>query len=271
MIKIGDFSRICRVPVSALRYYADIGLLEPAQIDRFTGYRYYTFNQLPRLNRILALKDLGLSLDQIRLALDESVTPADIREMLHLKRSEIQQRLDEEVARLARVEARLKQIEQEGQMPRHEVVLKTLERQPVLAIREIIPQPNHVGVLLGEGYQAIARGGITPAGAPIALFHDVEFKPEEVDAEVAFPVTESPATLLLDGGRQLTRRDLPPVSQAACIIHTSGYDHFEDTYAALGAWIAANGCRIAGPSREIYLTPPGPDAMTEIQFPIERD
>ena len=60
MFKIGDFSKLCRVPVSALRYYADIGLLEPAHIDSFSGFRFYTIDQLPRLNRILALKDLGL-------------------------------------------------------------------------------------------------------------------------------------------------------------------------------------------------------------------
>lgn len=139
MFKIGDFSKICRVPVSALRYYADIGLLEPTHIDNFTGYRYYSLDQLPRLNRILALRDLGLSLTQVKQLLDEQVTPEQMRGMLRLKQAELQQVVDEEQARLARVAARLKQIEQETSMT--EVVLKQIEPMIVLSIREILDDP----------------------------------------------------------------------------------------------------------------------------------
>jgi DNA-binding transcriptional MerR regulator len=110
--KIGEFSRISRVSVKTLRYYDEIGLLTPVRVDRFTGYRYYSADQLPRLNRTLALKDLGLSLEQIAALLDDDLPPAEIRGMLRLKRVEIQQHLEEEQARLARIEARLEQIEQ---------------------------------------------------------------------------------------------------------------------------------------------------------------
>jgi len=65
MLKIGDFSKVSLVSVKALRYYDELGLLKPARVDAFTGYRYYSASQLPRLNRILVLKDLGLSLQQI--------------------------------------------------------------------------------------------------------------------------------------------------------------------------------------------------------------
>jgi len=98
--------------VKTLRYYDEIGLLKPAQVDRFTGYRYYSEDQLPRLNRILALKDLGLSLEQIGRLLDDDLPPAQLRGMLRLKQAEIQQCVEEEQARLARVEMRLRQIEQ---------------------------------------------------------------------------------------------------------------------------------------------------------------
>jgi len=63
MFKIGEFSKLSQVTVKTLRYYDEIGLLKPAEVDRFTSYRYYSVDQLPRLNRILALKDLGLSLE----------------------------------------------------------------------------------------------------------------------------------------------------------------------------------------------------------------
>ena len=124
MIKIGDFSRLSQVSVKTLRYYDEVGLLKPVEVDRFTGYRYYSFDQLPRLNRVLALKDLGFSLEQIAQALDEGLTPDQLRGMLRLKRAEIQQRVEEEQERLARVEARLRQIEQEAMMSNYDVVIK---------------------------------------------------------------------------------------------------------------------------------------------------
>jgi DNA-binding transcriptional MerR regulator len=112
MLKIGDFSRISQVSVKTLRYYDEIGLFRPAMVDRSTGYRYYSEEQLPQLNRILALKDLGLSLDQIARMLDDDLSTVQIWSMLRLKQMEIQQCLEEDQARLARVEARMRQVEQ---------------------------------------------------------------------------------------------------------------------------------------------------------------
>jgi DNA-binding transcriptional MerR regulator len=117
MLKIGDFSRLGRVTVKALRYYDEIGLLKPVSIDPITGYRYYSSDQLPRLNRILALKDLDLSLEQIGRMLDEDLSPDKIREILRIKRAELQAQMRDVKMRLERVEARLKQIEGEGKTP----------------------------------------------------------------------------------------------------------------------------------------------------------
>lgn len=273
MFKIGDFSKLCRIPTSMLRYYADIGLLEPAHTDKFTGYRYYTADQIPRLNRILALRDLGLSLEQIRAMVNDDLSPEEIRGMLRLKQAEIQQRVEEEQARLARVAARLRQIEQENHMPASDIVLKQIEAQHVLAIREVIPTPVYVGTLLNQMFGAMMRNGIQPASPPIAIYYDEEFEPTDMDVEIAVPVAASVNAILpLGEGRQATVRDLPAVPLAACIIHSGSYDKFEETYAILGQWIVSNGYQIAGAPREIYLTtaddPAG--AITEIQFPVEK-
>ncbi len=93
MLKIGDFSRLSRVTVKALRYYDEIGLLKPVEVDRFTGYRYYAADQLPRLNRIIALKSLGLSLEEVGKLVDNSLTPEHIKQLLSVKRAEISERL----------------------------------------------------------------------------------------------------------------------------------------------------------------------------------
>lgn len=108
MIKIGDFSRLSQVPISTLRYYDEVGLLRPAAIDEASGYRFYTLEQLPLLNRILALKWLGLSLDQIAQLLAEKVPTPHIRGMLLMKRLDLQQQMREVEERLGRVETRLK-------------------------------------------------------------------------------------------------------------------------------------------------------------------
>ena len=126
-LKIGEFAQVGRVSVPTLRYYNDVGLLKPADVDRWTGYRYYTLDQLPMLNRILALKDLGLSLEQISRLVGQELPVEEIRGMLRLKRAELQQQAQELNERLVRVEAGIQQIEMEGKMPDYDVILKSVE------------------------------------------------------------------------------------------------------------------------------------------------
>src|SRR5262245_5332211 len=110
MFKIGEFSRLSRVSVRMLRHYDQLGLLTPSQTDRFTNYRYYSAEQLPRLNRILALRDLGFSLEQIAEMLDEDLSQDQLLGMLRLKRTELEQQMQIEESRLARLEARIRQM-----------------------------------------------------------------------------------------------------------------------------------------------------------------
>lgn len=274
MFKIGEFSRICRVPVSALRYYADIGLLEPQHIDPFTNYRYYSASQLPRLNRILALRDLGLTLDQIKQALDEQLSPEAMRGMLRMKQVEIERHVEEEQARLNRVAARIKQIEQEGKtMPEQDIILKSIDPIYALTIREVVAEPSAVGTLLGESFAAFGPRGIQPAGPPVAIFYDEEFKPAHLDVEIVLPVAPNVTeNVPMDNNRQLEVRTVPGTDTAASIIHKGDYDNLTATYNAIARWIEDNGYRITGPSREVYLTAPGDPAgtLTEIQYPVEK-
>ena len=117
MLKIGYFARIGRVTVKALHHYDRLGLLKPVHVDPFIGYRYYDVGQLSILNRILALKDLGLSLEQVGQLMEGNVSRDEIRGMLRLRQSQLREQADEVAAELARVEARLSQIELEETMP----------------------------------------------------------------------------------------------------------------------------------------------------------
>ncbi|HEX2988302.1 MAG TPA: MerR family transcriptional regulator [Chloroflexota bacterium] len=269
-MKIGDFSKLTQLSVKALRYYDEIGLLKPTEVDRFTGYRYYSVQQLPRLNRLLALKDLGLSLDQIANMLDGDLPAAQIRGMLRLKQAEIQQRVDEERGRLARVEARLREIEREGTMSNYDVVTKKIEPQLVASLRRVVPSYGQVGPLFGELYATAGRRGLKPTDAPIAVYYDPEYREKDVDVEACAPIDPSSAQQAPD-----IVRELPGIDTAACILHQGSYETLVNSYTALHQWLEANGYQICGPNREIYLHTPEMEGgnsamMTEIQFPIEK-
>jgi len=270
MFKIGEFSKLSQVTVKTLRYYDEIGLLKPAKVDRFTSYRYYSADQLPRLNRVLALKDLGLSLAQVASLLDDNLPPAQIRGMLRLKQAELQQQVQEEQERLARVEWRLRQIEQEGTMSTQEVVIKKVPALPVASVRDVIPTYGDCGQLYGEIFAHLGRHRISPAGPPLAVYYDEEYRERDVDVEAAVPVAGP-----VPPGDRIAVRELPAVEEMACTVHLGSYDTLGEAYNRLMTWIEANGYRICGPNREVYVqgAEPGSDpsaGVTELQFPVAK-
>jgi DNA-binding transcriptional MerR regulator len=267
VFKIGDFSRLSQVSVKALRYYDEMGLLKPRQVDETTGYRYYSADQLPLMNRILALKDLGLNLDQIAKVLQEELSPEQLRGMLRLKQAEIQQRMQVDALLLARMEIRLKQIEQEGHVPDHEVAIKKLPPQTIMSVRKVIPNYASVTQLWDILCPLFDSKGIRVAGPPFEICHDQEYREHDVDVELGVPLAQ-PAEPV-DG---TIVRELPGIETAACLVHQGPYEGLMQAYQTLGAWIQAHGYRISGPSREIYLSGPesgSPDSyVTEIQMPV---
>lgn len=273
MLKIGDFSKLSRLSIKALRYYDEIGLLVPQQVDPFTGYRYYTFEQLPRLHRLLALKDLGFTLEQIGQLLSQELPPAQLRGMLRLKQAEIQQHLQEEQARLNRIETRLRQIELEESMStktsKYAFVIKKLEPMIIASVREIIPSYPEQGHLWNELGRTMQQRKLASNGPCFTIYHADE---PEIDAEVCEPVAKLAQPL----GRMQCYQ-LPGVEQAACTIHHGSFATLTQAYEALIRWINESGYTITGPCREIYLhtpTPDGnqedPDTITEIQFPVQK-
>jgi DNA-binding transcriptional MerR regulator len=271
MIKIGDFARLSQLSVATLRHYDEIGLLKPVTVDRLTGYRYYSTAQLPRLNRILALKDLGFSLDQIEYALAESVSADQLRGMLKLKRAEIAQRLADEQERLARIEARLRHIEQEDDMPNYDIVLKTVAPMRVAARRITIPTNDQVPDYLGPAFMEVAEyvqgQGAKASGAYLALWHTPTEVYSNEDAEAIVPIDRQ-----LPTSERVQVYELPQ-AQMASVVHHGNFADFTQGHAALLTWIEANGYRVVGPFREIYIhhnREDLSDSTTEIQFPVEK-
>lgn len=281
MLAIGDFSKLSQTTVRTLRYYDEVGLLKPLHVDRFTGYRYYSFDQLPRLNRILALKGLGFSLEQVAELLNEALPPDQIRGMLRLKQAELRQRVQEEQTRLVEVEARLNQIEQEQTMSAYDVLLKPVEPQTVAAIREVLPVGSDVGRLFYDIESYLGEHKAPFAGYPMSIWHDSEYRERDLDAEAAIPVGLSTIQ-----DNRISLRQLPGFETVASVVHRGSYDTIMEAYSAVGKWIEANGYRIAGPGREVYLRygPSGAEVeypsasltddpaqfVTEVQFPVEK-
>ena len=130
MLKIGMFAKVGQVSVKTLHFYEKKRLLLPKHIDTFSGFRYYSISQIPRLNRILALKDLGLSLEQIYQILQDDLSAEEIRGMLRLRQAELEKQMLDVQAQLERVAVRINQIELEGKMSDYDVIFKTVE--PIL-------------------------------------------------------------------------------------------------------------------------------------------
>lgn len=275
MIRIGEFSKMAQVSVPTLRYYDQMGLLKPVAVDRFSGYRYYSVSQLPRLHRILALKGLGFSLEQIGTALDDELTPEQMRGMLKLRHTQLRQELAEMQGQLLQVEMRLQQIEREDTA--YDVILKSVEPLLIASVRTILPTQSAVGELFKEVYEGIGPYvdealGPNPGagGTTLVLWYDTEFKDRDVDGAAAFMLR----CRVPDSGRMRVE-ELPAVTMASAIHHGS-YDTIGEAHEAVIRWVEANGYHIAGPDREIdlYNTMPirrdDPTYITEIQYPVEK-
>jgi len=273
MFKIGEFSTIARVSDVLLRHYDEIGLFEPAYTDPENGYRYYAMDQLPQLNRILALRDLGLSLEQVKRLLLDNITPAEIQGMLKLKQAQIEQVLQEEQARLRRVAARLKHVQEHGKLPEYDVVMKEIPAHPFLSIREPVPMIRESGWLYWQVSEAVIRDPVPGISYCMALFHDPYFRYENVDFELGFLLKDRiEVSRALPEGRQMTVRDLPPIEQALTCVHTGPWSEMHLGFAAIGAWMEANNMDISGKTREMYLNlvPPEKEQglVVEIQIPV---
>ncbi len=270
MLKIGDFSRLSRVSIKTLRYYDELALLRPTRVDEFTGYRYYTTSQLIRLNRILAMKDMGLSLEQIALLLDKEPSPDQIRGMLRLKQVELRQQLAEGRVRLERIEAWLQAFEQEATMPAYDVIIKNVAPLRVAEIRGIAPSMEQIGPTLNQLFDQvmdyITQQGATLVGPAVALYYSVE---QNVHVGACMPFEGA-----LSDSEQVKVVSLPAVETMASTIHHGSFSTLNQAYGAIFTWIEANGYRINGPTRELnleYERDGDPSKyVTEVQFPVEK-
>ncbi|MEO3973048.1 MerR family transcriptional regulator [Streptomyces sp. CAU 1734] len=272
MFTIGDFARYGRVSARMLRHYDAIGLLRPARTDPVTGYRHYEAAQLARLNRIVALKDLGFTLEQVGLILRERVTAEELRGMLVLRRAELAEAMAAAAARLGQVEARLRSLESEGQMPTSDILVKSV---PAVRVAELTGTaasyaPEHIGPVIGplydELFTRLNAAGVTPSGPGIAYYEDAPGTDGAVIVHAAVTVSVPAGR----DGADFAIVDLPPIERAATIVHRGPMSRIVATEQTLARWLDTGGHRSAGYAREVTLACP-PDQeqwVTELQEPL---
>jgi DNA-binding transcriptional MerR regulator len=276
MFRIGEFAQIAQVSGRQLRFYDQLGLLQPAHVDQQTGYRYYTIRQLPRLNSILALKELGLSLEQIGPLLDREMSPAELRSMLTLKRAQLERSLQEEEARLRHIESRIAQIDREGKADGFDVIVKSTPPTPFLAVNcgcdNMDEVMRMVRTVAEEGTRQI-RPALRDKLVVVAR-NDVDA--EKLDLDIGFSLTRpSNTSVRIAGDLVLRATELPAIETMATVVRPGTNAESHTSFGTVGRWIEANHYEIAGPCREIFLEPitgpPGFEgALVEIQFPVRK-
>lgn len=253
MFSIGDFASHGRVSVRMLRHYDALGLLPPAEVDPATGYRTYDAGQLSRLNRIVALKDLGFTLEQVGSILDDKVSVDELRGMLRLRQADLESRIATDTARLRQVEARLRLIEEEGAMPTDDVQIKRIPGVRVAELTAIADgfAPESIGPVIqplyGELTAALDRAHVNPTGPGVAYYEDAP------DGERVLVHAAIPVNAVASDTYEFSIVDLPPIERAATIVHRGSMADVMPTLQALAHWIDANGYRSAGYNRELYL------------------
>ena len=271
MLKIGDFSKLSRISIRMLRYYDEIGLLIPKSTDDFTGYRYYSEDQLLVAGRITALKDMGFGLAAITEILKSYDNPQALAKFLSVKRAEVQAQADETAHRLLLLETAVKRLRKDGTAMNYNVTLKTLPERYVASVRQIIPNYDQEGILWHLMMKEIAHLHIQD-GTPcytLAIFHDKEYKENDVDVEVqksvkgCYPDTE-----------HVVFKTEPPV-QIASATYKGSYDQIDKVNEAVANWVRDNGYEFYGAMFNIHHVSPHEtqnpkEWVTEVCYPVKK-
>jgi DNA-binding transcriptional MerR regulator len=275
MFTIGEFARLGGVSVRTLRHYDDIGLLRPDFVDPDTGYRGYCAAQLGQLNRIMALKELGLSLGQVRRTLG-GVTLDELRGMLILRRAQLEQDLRQHQVQLLGVEARLRFIAREEDMPADDIVAKTIPETGVVVLAgpapdyspaSVVPVVNQLDALSDQ----LELEELVKQSGPRLVYFERE-EGEDVMVLLALPVAERPASLPAPA----QYRVLPEIEAAVAVRSGPARTIFPMVYHDLVRWIEEQGFQpVPGPGRDVWVheiddVADVANQVFEIQLPFTR-
>jgi DNA-binding transcriptional MerR regulator len=243
LVPIGRFAFLTGLSRRALRLYDERGLLRPARVDDWTGYRFYSLGQLADAELIRKLRAVDLPLDEVRTALADPVRLDEL-----LDRHEV--RLRERATESERMLALLQELREQKEEP----VTLSIELREVPVLRaacvEIHTALDRIGSDCGQAYERLAKSlgemGIAPAGPALIGYPDEDFDPEAFHALIAFPVSGDPPA---DSG--ITMFDFAG-GKAVVGTLTGPYEGLHKAWQEVHAWIAERGLRITAMPYEVY-------------------
>lgn len=245
MFRIGEFSKLTQVSIRMLRYYDEAGLLKAAEVDKWTGHRIYCVTQIPRLNKILYLRDSGFNVSEIALALE--MDDCLLLKTLEQKRLEIEQTIQNEQEKL-----------------------QAIPEYQVLSLRRIVPTYYSESDLWNE-LSAFAKKQKTEiSNHTFSVYHDTEYKEQNVDIELCVPVSK-----LCKDITPFCFRIIEPVPVMACTLVYGDFSNIKGVYIAFAEWLQKNSkYRMSNPMRQIvhrgsWNKRNPAKYLTEIQIPLE--
>lgn len=271
MLKIGVFSILSQISIHMLRHYDEIDLLKPAEVDQFTNYRYYSENQLPIANRIKALKNMGFGLNLIKEIISKCDSDLKLKEYLIEQANQQRKEIEFMQHRLLLIENTINNLNDKTTLPQCNIIKKEIPARMVVSYRGKIDQRSQEGILWEKLSQETTKQNIQFAFPPynIALFHDEEYKENDVDVEVQRAVDNKYLTT-----KGMTFK-LADKIMVAALIYKGHYNLLKEATGQLVSWIADNGYEITGNMFNVYHVSPetenNPENMiTEICFPIKQ-
>ena len=271
MFRIGEFSKLVRVSPRMLRHYEKCGLLYPAEIDRFTGYRWYSAGQIPLLGRIVALRDMGFSIDEISGLLANFDDPAYMNRVLCKKMALVKSTIEAEQDKLNRLMQMSHTMRKECSIMVFDVTLQKLPAVQVLALRSTIPHYRDEGQLWEKLGRYIGENKVMVQGGGYSTYFDEEYTETNPDVEIAVPV-EAPG----ENSDGFVYKLYPEIEQAATVRFSGPFDGGYDAASeALANWMEQNGYEFAGPLRGHVIEAPSEDTnpndwLTELQAPVRK-
>ncbi|AWX56302.1 MerR family transcriptional regulator [Brevibacillus brevis] len=273
MLSIGEFSKICGVSTKTLRYYAEIGLMNPDEINPENGYRYYSIKQLKKMLFINRLKSYHFSLDEIKAMLEweEDQSEEKLVSALLRKQREMSEKRNALDYTIKQLNHDLSKIEQGISMMSYldNIEVQLVETQPIhiVSLRQMMTSDDYAtgyGQYFSKLYERIATEKLTLLGTPMTIYHSAEFNPAGNDTEFALPVAEE-----VKGTKDL------PGGLCAKSVCKGLYSELTAVYARLREWVENEGYEFVRSPYEVYVTEPDqasvPEKLiTEVYFPVRK-
>lgn len=272
MFKIGDFSTLSHVSIRMLRYYDEMNILKPAEVDKFTNYRLYSAKQIHKLNKIVALRDMGFLVAEIKEIL-ENYNDDILLQKLEYKRQEICNTISSENQKLLKIDNIIKYIGMESVNMDYEISIKNIPSYKVLSLREVIPNYMSEGILWEKMGKFMQKENIQCSKNKVcfAIYHDEGHKDTDVDIEILTPVDK-----LGESKDSYIFKESESVPCVTSIMVHGPFENIDGGFCALAQWIEEhNEYIISGKYRQICHRGPWNESdpqnyLTEILIPVTK-